>query len=213
MAEEVKSYGPNKLIGVARAFTHFLALSNSAENHHRVRRIREDLLMSATKSPLPIESHESCCGSVIQLRDAMKISKEDILKAISLQSVEIVLTAHPTEVNRRSIIQKHERIHALLDQLDRSDLTIYEKHQFTNELEGQIACIWDTDELRREKPSPVKEASNGLKIVENVLWNAVPRYLRKLDVMLKQQLGEGLPLTAVPIKVASWMGGDRDGKR
>lgn len=211
MAAQVKTFPPKKLIGVARAFTHFLALSNSAEFHHRVRRLRDTLLSSDTDSALPLKENGSW-GTLQTLKESMKVPVDEIFKAISKQSVEIVLTAHPTEVNRRSIIQKHQRIHEILGQFDRTDLTLYERRALHNELKAQVCCIWETDELRRVKPGPVKEALNGIAVVENILWNAIPNYLRKLDDTLKQSLGYGLPLTSVPLKVASWMGGDRDGK-
>ena len=65
--------------------------------------------------------------------------------------------------------------------------------------------------MRRKKPTPVDEAKNGLAVVENVAWNALPTFLRKLDGICRAELGKPLPLTARPIKFASWMGGDRDG--
>jgi phosphoenolpyruvate carboxylase len=210
MVKEVKSFNADKLIGVTRAFSHFLALANSAENHHRVRRLRERLLDSGLDSALPMKV-DSFAGTVYRLKDELGISAEDIHRAISTQYLEIVLTAHPTEVNRRTTIQKHQRIFNIIDQLDRCDLTPYERRQHMKDLNAQISSIWDSDELRRAKPGPVKEAQSGLAVVENVLWNAVPKYLRKVDDILKQQIGKPLPLGCSPIKVASWMGGDRDG--
>lgn len=210
MVEEVKSSSPLKMLGVTRAFSHFLALANSAENHHRVRRLRERLLDSGTESALPMK-RDSLAGNIAKLKDEMGISPQDIHQAISNQSIEIVLTAHPTEVNRRTTIQKHQRINSILDQLDRSDITSYERRYLMQDLNGQISSIWHSDELRRTKPGPIKEARSGIAVVENVLWNAVPRYLRKVNDVLLHQIGQPLPLTASPIRIASWMGGDRDG--
>lgn len=210
MVTEVKSFQADKLIGVTRAFSHFLALANSAENHHRVRRLRERLLDSGLDSALPMKV-DSFAGTIAKLKDELGVSSEDIHHAISTQYLEIVLTAHPTEVNRRTMIQKHQRIFHIIDQLDRNDLTPYERRELMKDLNAQISSIWDSDELRRSKPGPIKEARSGLAVVENVLWNAVPRYLRKVDDILRQQIGKSLPLECSPIKVASWMGGDRDG--
>ena len=69
-----------------------------------------------------------------------------------------------------------------------------------------IASIWGCDEIRRNKPTPQKEALGGIAIIESVLWDAVPSYFRKLDSQLRISLGQRLPIDAVPIKFASWIG-------
>ncbi|KAJ1386683.1 Pyruvate/Phosphoenolpyruvate kinase-like domain superfamily [Sesbania bispinosa] len=79
------------------------------------------------------------------------------------------------------------------------------------DLVREITAIWQTDELRRQKPTPVDEARAGLNIVEQSLWKAVPHYLRRVSNALKKHTGKPLPLTCTPIKFGSWMGGDRDG--
>jgi len=209
MVKEVQTYDANKLSGVARAFTHFLALSNSAENHHRIRRLR--MRMVSSQSALS-PKEDSCAGAIRRLVNEKKVSKDDVLAALSSQCVEIVLTAHPTEVNRRTMLQKHQRIKKILETLDRSDsLTPFEIRQLNKSMYNEVASIWESDELRRSKPTPVDEAKAGLAVVENVLWHAVPQFLRKLDDVARQELGKPLPLHIAPLKVASWMGGDRDG--
>ncbi|KAI3763916.1 hypothetical protein L2E82_13914 [Cichorium intybus] len=75
----------------------------------------------------------------------------------------------------------------------------------------EITSIWQTDELRRHKPTPVDEARAGLNYIEQSLWKAVPHYLRRVSNALKKHTGRPLPLTCTPIKFGSWMGGDRDG--
>jgi len=208
MVKEVKTYSPAKLLGVSRAFTHFLALSNSAENHHRIRRLRDGLKTS--KYGLSPKG-ESSAGAIDRLVNSLKISKDTILSSLSSQSVEIVLTAHPTEVNRKTMLQKHQRIKEILESMDRSDLIPFEQAKLAKELQSEIVSIWESDELRRSKPTPVDEARSGLAIVEDVLWHAVPSFLRKLDDISINELGKPLPLDIAPIKIASWMGGDRDG--
>jgi phosphoenolpyruvate carboxylase len=193
---------------VARAFTHFLALSNSAENHHRVRRLRHRM-MSTECALSPKE--DSCSGTVRRLLGAMGKSKEEVYEALCQQKVEIVLTAHPTEVNRRTMLQKHQRIREILQAFDRVDLTPHEVRNLHRQLHIEISSIWETDELRRSNPTPVEEARGGLNIVQDVLWFSVPSFLRKLDDMSRMELGRSLPLDMAPIRLASWMGGDRDG--
>ena len=121
------------------------------------------------------------------------------------------MTAHPTEVNRKSVLRKYRKCTERLAYLERPDLLPYERLQATYDLQRIISSLWGMDEIRRNKPTPQKEAAGGLAIVESVLWDAVPGYLRKLNAQCRVSLGKDLPLDSVPIKFASWIGGDRDG--
>ena len=87
----------------------------------------------------------------------------------------------------------------------------YEQSQLNDALYREISAIWQSDEVSRTKPTPQSEAERGGLVVETVLWEAVPQFLRKLDATMKDSLGKGLPLDSAPIRFASWKGGDRDG--
>ncbi|EEF37993.1 conserved hypothetical protein [Ricinus communis] len=139
------------------------------------------------------------------------ISAEELYDTVCKQEVEIVLTAHPTQINRRTLQYKHIRIAHLLDYNDRPDLTHEDREMLIEDLVREITSIWQTDELRRHKPTPVDEARAGLNIVEQSLWKALPHYLRRVSTALKKHTGKPLPLTCMPIRFGSWMGGDRDG--
>lgn len=114
-------------------------------------------------------------------------------------------------------MEKHRRVQQILTVADgyraAGGSTPYEQDQLNIALEREIASIWQSDEVAREKPTPVDEAERGTLIVETVLWTAVPQFLRKLNATMVAHLGptKELPLDAAPIKFASWMGGDRDG--
>ncbi|MEM7164588.1 MAG: phosphoenolpyruvate carboxylase [Planctomycetota bacterium] len=190
---------------VARAFTHFLALANIAEQHHRTRRRRDYL-----RDPETPAQQGSLARTFAELL-AAGVSAEALHKQIVELRIELVLTAHPTEVNRRTILQKHNRIAALLAELDRGDLLARERGRMHEALEREITVIWESDEIIRARPTPLEEANAGLLVFEQSLWDAVPRYLRNLDAELQQQTGAGLPLDVAPIRFGSWMGGDRDG--
>jgi phosphoenolpyruvate carboxylase len=140
-------------------------------------------------------------------------SAEEIFQALCDQNVEIVLTAHPTEVNRRTVIRKHRRIDENLASLDRPELLWWEKKAIEDSVKSQIQSLWWTDEIRRSKPTPMKEALQGLDIVESSLWRAVPAFLRRLDVELEATPGiaKRLPPNVSPVRFSSWCGGDRDG--
>lgn len=103
------------------------------------------------------------------------------------------------------------RVTEQLALLDREDLNPYERTEAVSTLRRIVAAIWGSDEIRRQKPTPQQEALGGIAILESVLWDAVPAYLRKLDAQLRLSLGHRLPVDVVPIKFASWIGGDRDG--
>jgi phosphoenolpyruvate carboxylase len=125
--------------------------------------------------------------------------------------VELVLTAHPTQAMRRTLLQKHRRIAAALASRDRQDLLPDEREELMQELRREITAIWQTDELRRQRPTPVDEARAALVLFDQVLWDALPVYLRSLDRALLDATGKPLPLDAAPIRFGSWTGGDRDG--
>ena len=119
--------------------------------------------------------------------------------------IELVLTAHPTEVLRRTLIQKYDAIAALLE--ERQRLPAAARPVLDERLERLIAESWHTDEIRRERPSPQDEARWGFAVIESSLWQAVPAAMRELDRGQRRVL----PVDVMPFAFASWMGGDRDG--
>ncbi|HMB70323.1 MAG TPA: phosphoenolpyruvate carboxylase, partial [bacterium] len=192
-------------LGLARAFAHFLNLANIAEQHHRTRR-RRDYLRDATAPPQRASFDDAFAGVL-----AGGTSPEDLHATVCGLRIELVLTAHPTEVIRRTMMRKFQRVADLLAARDRPDLTAPEREDLEEALAREVLAAWKTDELRRERPTPVDEARWGFVVVEQTLWHAVPRLLRRLDRALRRATGRGLPAEAAPIRFASWMGGDRDG--
>lgn len=128
----------------------------------------------------------------------------------------MVLTAHPTEVNRRTILEKQRRVQKILtkaDYLRETNLpsTGYAQSELDRAMKREIASTWQTDEVAREKPTPQNEAERGTLVVETVLWEALPAFLRRLNTVTEKTLGKSLPLETSPVIFSSWMGGDRDG--
>ncbi|MBA4501381.1 phosphoenolpyruvate carboxylase [Marinobacterium marinum] len=184
----------DEVLPIARAFTQFLNLANIAEEHHRVRRHLE------TAGDEEIDLLD-------QLFAEFKTegrSEEEVLSCIQSLSIDLVLTAHPTEVNRRTLIQKYDAIAETLKQRDRGE-------PVQTRLDRLISQIWHTNEIRQHRPTPVEEAKWGFAVIENSLWSAMPQFLRLLDARLRDELGVSLPLTCSPVHFSSWMGGDRDG--
>jgi phosphoenolpyruvate carboxylase len=190
---------------IARAFAHFLNLANIAEQHHRVRRRREYQRHAGTK-PQP----GSCDEVFGRLRES-GITADQLYAAVTSLRVELVLTAHPTEVVRRTLMHKYARIDALLAQRDHDDLTIPEQRDVIDDLRREILSTWETDEVRHTQPTPLDEVKGALFVFEQTLWDALPQFLRALDEALVQHTSRSLPLDAVPILFGSWIGGDRDG--
>ncbi len=190
---------------VARAFSHFLTLANIAEQHHRVRR-RRDYLRNPEAGPQP-----ASCEETFPRLLAGGVTADALYEAALTLDIELVLTAHPTEITRRTLIHKHLHIADALMRQDRPDLTVPERAETVEELRREIAAAWETEEIRPRRPDPLDEVTSGLLIFEQTLWDALPRYLHSLDAALQKATGRTLPLDAAPIRFGSWIGGDRDG--
>ena len=161
----------DELLPVARAFSQFLNLANTAEQYHSISPNGE-----AASNP------EVIARTLRKLKDQPNLNEETIKQAVESLSLELVLTAHPTEITRRTLIHKMVEVNNCLKQLDNKDIADYEHHQLMRRLRQLIAQSWHTDEIRKHRPSPVDEAKWGFAVVENSLWEGVPNYLRELDV-------------------------------
>ncbi|HEY5716906.1 MAG TPA: phosphoenolpyruvate carboxylase, partial [Motiliproteus sp.] len=202
LIQALKALKEEELVPMARAFSQFLNLANLAEEHHRVRR-RSSLVVT--------KADPHALDQVLDHTLKQGIDSATLLeKAASLQ-VELVLTAHPTEVNRRTFIQKYDAMAANLARLDREHPLSHHYHDIEERLQQLISEAWYTNEIRSERPTPVDEAKWGFAVIENSLWSAVPIFLRNFDRELERCTGQRLPWHAAPIRFASWMGGDRDG--
>ncbi|QLJ15395.1 phosphoenolpyruvate carboxylase [Pseudomonas putida] len=190
------------LLPVARAFNQFLNLANMAEQYQLIRRRDAD-------QPEPFEAQvlPELLGRLKQAGH----SNDALARQLAKLDIQLVLTAHPTEVARRTLIQKYDAIAGQLAAQDHRDLTPAERQQVRERLRRLIAEAWHTEEIRRTRPTPVDEAKWGFAVIEHSLWHAIPSHLRKVDKALLEATGLRLPLQAAPIRFASWMGGDRDG--
>lgn len=190
----------DELLPVARAFSQFLNLANTAEQYHSIAPNGE-----AASNP------EVIARTLRKLKSHPHLNEDLIKKAVADLSLELVLTAHPTEITRRTLIHKMVEVNNCLKQLDNKDITEHEHHQLMRRLRQLIAQSWHTDEMRKNRPTPVDEAKWGFAVVENSLWDGVPNYLREFNDQLEKNLNYQLPVDFVPVRFTSWMGGDRDG--
>ncbi len=189
----------DEILPVARAFAQFLNLANLAEQHHT---ISKDGAASIEK-PQPLQE-------LLTLLKSQQVDVEKTRQAVADLSIELVLTAHPTEVTRRTLIYKLTQIADCLAQREQ-DLTAHELARLDARLSDLITQAWHTNEIREQRPTPVDEAKSGFAVIETSLWQAIPEFIRELDEALTPVLGHGLALDAAPIRFSSWMGGDRDG--
>ena len=189
-----------QLVPLSRAFNQFLNLANIAEQYHTVRRSKEEA-----------EDGVELFDDLLTRLKANDVSQEQLQKLVNQMSIEFVLTAHPTEVTRRTLIMKYDALASALRDKDRSDVNRHEQQDIEERLNTLVCEAWHTNEIREQRPTAVEEAKWGFAVIENSLWDAVPKFLREFDKALADNYQVGLPLTAQPIRFASWMGGDRDG--
>ena len=203
----IKKINPQNTFKLTRAFSHFMNLINLAElvDASRVLNDYENNKKKLNKKNLFIEEIFE------DLFRKKNISKNTIYNLAKSLNIGIVLTAHPTEVKRRTSIQKYHKIIEILEQRELlknfpSKLKILDKELF-----DELTIIWNTDDLKRVRPSPFDEARWGLAIIEDSLWDTVPKVYRKLNSIFVKNMGKSLPKNFNPIVFGSWMGGDRDG--
>ena len=189
---------------VVRAFSYFLQLANIAEDEHHIRRRRaHDLAGSPPRE-----------GSLVYALDtlaAARVSPEAIADFFAHALVAPVLTAHPTEVQRQSLIRNHREIERLLDRRERMRLTPEEEAENDQALANAILTLWQSRMLRPVRLKVIDEVKNGISYFKETFFTELPR----LYIQATQQLQKRYPeqVWALPpfFRVGSWIGGDRDG--
>lgn len=199
LVKTLQNLKDEEFLPVARSFNQFLNLTNTAEQYNSVSPHSQ-----GAENPVNFPQ-------IYKELKAANIKDEDIIQAIENISMDLVLTAHPTEINRRSLINNLNQVDHCLALLDHDDLADYKKVQILRRLKQLITQYWYTDEIRQNRPTPNEEAKWGYEVVENSLWEAVPIYIRELDEQIRNTLSYRIPIDARPIHFSSWMGGDRDG--
>jgi len=207
VSKEVKKLKPKDTFRLTRSFSHILNLMNLAESLDASRKLNE------YENPYFKNKNQN-----IFIEDIVKnlfknknISNNKIYEQATKLDIGIVLTAHPTEVKRRTLIQKYANLIELMEQRH-----LYKKYpskiiEIDRKLYTEITIIWKTDELKRSKPSPLDEAKWGLAVIEDSLWDTIPKVYKRLNDIFRKNLGKDLPRGYNPIQFGSWMGGDRDG--
>src|SRR6185295_5324837 len=192
---------------MAKAFAIYFELTNLAETNHRKRRRR-----AAQTSPELLAQPGSFLGTLRRMRDA-GITQRQALEWLAKIEVILVFTAHPTEVARRTVLFKRQRIAAELEHLDRLPLTERESERHEQAIIAEITALWQTDEVRRRQPTVRDEITMGLDYYPSVLFQTLPALYDELADDFRETYGEELPANALPqvLRFGSWIGGDRDG--
>ena len=189
----------DQAIQLVRAFTMYFHLANVAEQVHRI----EDLNIGGTRA----DSHFD--ETVRRLVDS-GIPPADIAALVNRVDFQPVFTAHPTEASRRSILNKLARISDLVEERTELWRTSADQRRIDRRIDELIEAMWQTDEIRHDRPDPFDEARFVLYYVNQAVRDAVPQLLDDMAAVL-EDIGERLDPDRSPIRFGTWVGGDRDG--
>ena len=193
-------------VRIVRAFSYFSHLANIAEDQNNIRQMRAQSAAAPRAGTLD--------HTLSRAHDA-GISADELREFFGQALVSPVLTAHPTEVRRKSTIDREMEIAALLDRRERMHLTSYEFDASEEQMRRAVLTLWQTNLLRRTKLTVLDEVANGLSFYDYTFLREVPRLHCSLEDRL--QTSDGGDGTDRPehlasfLKMGSWIGGDRDG--
>jgi len=192
---------------VTKAFAIYFELANLAETNHRKRRRRAAKLYP-NQPPLP----GSFRGTIARLRDSGMIA-DQALAALCQIRVIPVFTAHPTEAARRTVLLKRRRIAKELHRLDRLPLPDSEARLLEEEIAAEITALWQTDEVRVQRPQVTDEIRMGLDHYPMSIFESLPRVYDEIRDTFREVYRMNLTAEQIPevLSFGSWIGGDRDG--
>ena len=191
---------------IVKAFATYFELTNLAETNHRKRRGRSARLQAGP------HKLGSLRGTLQRMKDA-GCDARSACKWLERVLVIPVFTAHPTEVARRVVRYKRRRLDRILEKLDRLPLTINDARRWQDEILAEITALWQTDEVRRRKPTVADEIRMGLDHYRGSLIDPLPEFYRDIAEALREIFGEEVAVNDLPtvVRFGSWIGGDRDG--
>ncbi len=199
---KLESLAPERLTKLLRAFTIYFQLVNLAEDRHRIRRKR---MYESEGVAQP--------GSLEDIMERLKksgVSAKEFLKEVHDYSIELVLTAHPTEAQRRSVLEKILAMDHLLSVREFHVLTPSEREAIDQRIYEKITLLWQTSEIRQRRQTVFDEVENGLFYLDEIFFPVLPALLERFQKLLSKHYGKPMPLIPI-LRIGSWIGGDRDG--
>jgi phosphoenolpyruvate carboxylase len=190
-------------VRITRAFAYFSHLANIAEDHNNIRQMR-------SRNAANGKSRAGVLAETLSHAQAAGITPADLRRFFKDALVSPVLTAHPTEVRRKSTMDREMEIAALLDRRERVQLTLEEADECDEQLRREILTLWQTNLLRRTKLTVLDEVENGLSFYDYTFLREVPRLIDVLEDRLDNGEEADGELASF-LKMGSWIGGDRDG--
>jgi phosphoenolpyruvate carboxylase len=188
-------------VRIVRAFSYFSHLANIAEDQNNIRQMRGQANAPKAGTLAATLTHARAAG----------ISAADLRKFFGTALVGPVLTAHPTEVRRKSTIDREMEIAALLDRRERVQLTAEESNASDEQLRREVLTLWQTNLLRRTKLTVLDEVGNGLSFYDYTFLRELPRLHCALEDKLNEEDSSEQGELASFLRMGSWIGGDRDG--
>ena len=190
---------------VARAFTVYFHLVNLAEEHQRVRVLRE-----RDGRPEKEDAADSVAAAFVRL--AAEVGDDTALQRLQALRFHPVFTAHPTEARRRAVSNSIRRLVTLLGEYDASLRGGADERRAQRRMLEEIDTLWRTAPLRAEKPTPVDEVRAIMAVFDETLYTAVPHVYRRVDDALQGPAAGGrAPIVRPFVRLGTWVGGDRDG--
>ncbi|MCS7050958.1 MAG: phosphoenolpyruvate carboxylase, partial [Thermomicrobium sp.] len=193
-----------QLFGLVRAYGIYFHLINLAEQHHRIRTLRE---RERNEPPL----HESLEAAFRVLRER-GVAPEQVAQLVEQLLVFPVFTAHPSEPRRRTVLQRLAALARAIQELDDLRLSPREREWLLDRIREETTLLWQTAETRMRRPTPLDEVRSNIEILIGPVYEAVPALHRAL----KRALRVSYPDLAdrrwrLPLRIGTWVGGDRDG--
>jgi phosphoenolpyruvate carboxylase len=204
LQERVSALQTDEARGVAAAFAAYFDLVNLAEDNHRVQILHQ---RQVSEYPEPIDDS---IGEAVSILKARGVTREQMSAFLENLSIELVITAHPTEARRRTVLDKIERLAALLSRLSEHSLSPQERDRVLASLHGEISMLWLTERTRSVPLTVPDEVRTGLYFVESFFWKTIPLVYDDLERALELHY-PGLRAPSAWLRLASWIGGDRDG--
>jgi phosphoenolpyruvate carboxylase len=207
---------PAQSVQIVRAYSYFSHLSNIAEDQQLIRSLRAQAMAAAAPQP-------GTLACAFERARAAGLGLPELRRFIDEAVMSPVLTAHPTEVRRKSTMTRELAIATLLDRRDRVELTRWEEADLEDRLRRAVLVLWQTSLLRRTRLTVTDEVANGLSYYDYTFLTEVPRLYQDVERLLQAYEPADPPASELGLSVAetpdipsflrlgSWIGGDRDG--